>query len=127
MRHLVLLAVLSLSACAQQPAAPLAGAWVGRSEAELVSALGVPTRVHETEGRRFLAYDGYGAAQPVVVPSIGIGGFRSSGGWGSASGIGTGLGLSFGGLGGGGGPCTTSYEVAEGRIVNAIRSGPGCG
>lgn len=122
-----LLPLLTLAACATAPAAPDPTAWIGRTEADLVAALGVPSRQHEIGGRRFLAYDGYGTSQPVVVPSIGIGGFRSSGGWGSASGIGTGVGLSFGGLGGGGGPCTTSYEVVEGRIVSATRQGAGCG
>lgn len=125
MRRVLLLLPL-LAACATEPAAPLAGAWVGRSEAELVSALGVPTRVHETEGRRFLAYDGNGAQHPAVVPSIGFGVGRSSGRWGSATGFGTGLGLSFGPFGQAG-PCTTSYEVQGGQVVAASRARPGCG
>jgi hypothetical protein len=126
MRRLFLLLPLLLAACAETPAAPLAGVWVGRSEADLVASLGVPTRVHEAEGRRFLAYDGNGAAHPVVVPSLGFGVGRSSGSWGSATGIGTGLGLSFGPFGQTG-PCTTSYEVQDGRVVAASRQGPGCG
>jgi hypothetical protein len=120
------LPLLLLAACAGQAPAPTPTAWIGRSEVELVSALGVPSRVHEAEGRRFLAYDEAPAAAPAVVPSIGIGGFRSSGGWGSASGVGTGLGLSFGPFGTTG-PCTTRFEVAEGRVVGAMRQGPGCG
>jgi hypothetical protein len=126
MRRSIPLLLFLLAACAAEPAAPLAGAWVGRSEAELVSSLGVPDRVHEADGRRFLAYDGNGAQQPVVVPSIGFGVGRSSGGWGSATGFGTGLGLSLGPFGQTG-PCTTSYEVRDGRVIDAIRQGPGCG
>jgi hypothetical protein len=124
MRRLLLL--LPLAACAQQPPAPLPAAWVGRSEAELVAQLGVPSRVHEAEGRRFLAYDGNGASYPAVWPSFGLGVGSASGGWGSGTAIGTGLGLSFGPFGQTG-PCTTTFEVQEGRIVTATRAGPGCG
>lgn len=117
-----------LAACAQAPPAPDPTAWIGRSEAELVAALGVPSRVHEADGRRFLAYDVHGTGTaPAVVPSIGVGVGRSSGGWGSSTGFGTGLGLSFGGFGGGGGYCTTSFEIREGRVATGIRQGPGCG
>ncbi len=128
MRRLLLLLPL-LAGCANEPPAPPVAAWVGRSEADLVSALGVPSRVFETEGRRFLAYDGVGAVSsgPVVVPSIGFGLSRFSGGWGSGTGIGTGLGLSFGNFGGGAQPCATSYEVREGTIIGASQQGPGCG
>jgi hypothetical protein len=115
-----------LAACAEPAPAPTPTVWIGRSELDLVTALGVPSRVHEAEGRRFLAYDEAGVPAPAVVPSIGIGGFRSSGGWGSASGIGTGVGLSFGNFGAPG-PCTTSFEIREGRVIGATRQGPGCG
>jgi hypothetical protein len=125
----LVLPLLLLGACAQTPPAPSDTVWIGRSEADLVASLGVPTRVHEAEGRRFLAYDGQGAVAsgPAVVPSIGFGVGRSSGGWGSATGIGTGLGLSFGGFGGGAQPCSTSYEVRDGQVIGATRQGPGCG
>jgi len=102
------------------------GVFVGRSEAELVSALGVPTRVYDQDGRRVLSYDGAGAAQPAVVPSIGLGFGRSSFGWGSATGVGIGTGLTFGSFGGSQ-PCTTSYEIRDGLVLGATRSGPGCG
>ena len=36
--------------------------YVGRLEAELVAGLGVPSRAHEVEGRRLLAYEFSGAA-----------------------------------------------------------------
>ncbi len=125
MRRL-LWSLLLLTACAQEPPAPLATAWVGRSEADLVASLGVPTRVFDFEGRRILAYDGYGAAQQAVVPSLGFGFGRASGGWGSATGFGTGIGLSFGPFGQSG-PCTTQYEVQDGRVIAAMRTGSGCG
>jgi hypothetical protein len=124
MRRLLLL--LPLAACTQQAPAPLPTAWVGSSEAQLVAALGVPSRVYEADGRRFLAYDGNGATYPAVVPSVGFGVGSVSGGWGRATGVGTGVGLSFGPFGQAG-PCTTTYEVQEGRVVNGTRSGPGCG
>ena len=120
-----LLPLLTLVACAQAPAAPDPTAWIGRTEGELVAALGVPTRVHDAEGRRFLAYDTV-AGGSSVVPSIGLGVGRSTGGWGSATGIGTGVGLSFGSFGGGGGVCTTSFELVEGRVAAGQRQGSGC-
>lgn len=125
MRRPLLLLPL-LAACSNEPPAPMAAAWVGRSEAELVSTLGVPSRVHEIEGRRFLAYEGSGAAHPVVTPSIGIGIGTFSGRWGGGTAIGSGAGVSFGPFGSQG-PCTTSYEVQDGRIVSATRQGAGCG
>jgi hypothetical protein len=125
MRALPLLPLALLAACASEPPAPPSGAWIGRSEAELVGALGVPTRVYEAGGSRFLAYERAGTAAPAVVPSFGFGVGRASGGWGSATGFGTGLGLSFGPFGAAG-PCTTSYELRDGRVVNALRQGPGC-
>jgi hypothetical protein len=123
-----LLAILLLAACEQTPPSPSPTSWIGRSEAELVSTLGVPNRVHEAEGRRFLAYDGFGLPPqgPAVTPSIGLGVGRASGGWGSATGVGTGIGLSFGGFGGVSQPCTTTYEMAGGRVIGAVAQGPGC-
>lgn len=120
-----LLPLLPLAACAQAPAAPDPAAWIGHTEGELVAALGVPNRVHEADGRRFLAYDTITGGSS-VVPSVGLGVGRSTGGWGSATGIGTGLGLSFGGYGTGG-VCTTSFEVIEGRVAAGQRQGSGCG
>jgi hypothetical protein len=42
-------------------------AYVGRSEADLVASLGVPARVYQTEGRRFLQYE----RRKVVAESAG--------------------------------------------------------
>jgi hypothetical protein len=121
MRRFLPLALLA--ACAQQPAGPPPIVWVGHPEAELVAALGVPSRVYDAQGRRFLAYDSTGSA-PFVVPSLGFGFGGGSGGWGSWSGVGTGIGLSFGG---GAAPCTTTFEVQDGRVVTASQVGSGCG
>jgi hypothetical protein len=120
-----LLPALLLAACTPPPPpGPPPAAWIGHSEAELVAALGVPTRFYDAPGgRRFLAYDTQRSV-PVVMPSFGLGFGSGSGGWGSWSGVGTGLGLSFGG---GAAPCTTTYEVQGGRVVTAGSAGPGCG
>lgn len=128
-RRIALLVPLLLAACAQPgnpPGPDLTTNWVGRSEADLVSTLGVPDRVHEVGGRRFLAYEARTVTGgPVVTPSLGFGLGRFSGGWGSGTAIGTGLGLSFGG---GGAPvvCGASYEVQNGQVVGQTRQGPGC-
>ncbi|MDO9710986.1 hypothetical protein [Paracraurococcus lichenis] len=58
MRRLLFLTLLALAACAQEP--PLEARLqplVGRTEAELVGALGVPNATYEAEGTRFLQYE----------------------------------------------------------------------
>jgi hypothetical protein len=121
MRRAVLLLPL-LAACAQ-PSPPLDTAMVGLSEAELVQARGVPSRVQEVEGQRVLSYDApAGAAGPVLRPSIGFGVGRWSGGWGSAVGVGTGIGLGFGGAPQ---PCPTSYLLRDGRVIGVTQQGCG--
>lgn len=126
-RLLTLLPLAWLAACAQPEDPATDAAWIGRSEADLVATLGVPDRVFETGGRRFLAYDARsGLGGPIVTPSIGLGFGSFSGGWGRGSGIGLGTGLTFGG-GGYGRGCGASYEVRDGRVVGMTRQGPGCG
>lgn len=128
MKRLIALPLL-LVACTQTPPPPPVGAaWVGRGEGELVATLGVPDRVHEVEGRRFLAYDlRYLAAEPAPFVSFGFGTY-SGGGW---RGGGTGFGLGFGVPLVGGpppiAPCTTSYEVRNGQVVGVTLAGPACG
>jgi hypothetical protein len=125
MRRLALLPLLALAACAPQSATTVENP-VGLTEAELVGRLGVPTRSYEVEGRRFLAWDTQGSSGPAVVPSLGLGFGRFGGGGFSGSGFGTGLGLSFGG-GGGYAPCTSTYELQQGRVVGFNQQGAGCG
>lgn len=100
-------------------------AYLGRSEAELVGGLGVPSRVYDTpDGRRLLQYDFAGSApRPSVVPSVGLG----FGGFGGGVGIGTGLGLGFGGYGQPGViDCSAVFELRDGRVLTFTRRGEGC-
>ena len=103
-------------------------AYLGRSEAELVGGLGVPSRTYDApDGRRLLQYDFAGSApRPSVVPSVGLG-FGGFGGFGGGVGIGTGLGLGFGGYGR---PavmdCSAIFEVRNGRVLTFSRRGEGC-
>jgi hypothetical protein len=58
MRKLLLGALLALAACAQEPPLEVRlQPFVGRSEAELVGGLGVPTATYEAGGTRFLQYE----------------------------------------------------------------------
>ncbi|MBL6454276.1 hypothetical protein JMJ55_03000 [Belnapia sp. T6] len=53
-----LLPLLLLAACAIGPGIEeRMAAQIGRSEVQLVEALGVPTRTHEADGLRFLQYE----------------------------------------------------------------------
>lgn len=119
-----LLPLLLLAACTQAPPRLAPDSWIGRSEGDLVSGLGVPHRTMEQDGRRLLAYDGTGMARSAVVPSIGIGIGGGSGRYGG-TGVGTGLGLSFM-PGAGGNACTTTFEVQGGRVTGFTRAGPDC-
>jgi hypothetical protein len=129
MRNLLPLLLLLPVACAG-PVRPDPAAWIGSSEAALVTSLGVPDRVYERDGRRVLSYDRAASSAPLVTPSIGFGVGGFSGGGRRGVGIGTGLGLGLGGgLGGGGGlaSCTTSYEIRGGQVISAAQTGPDCG
>ena len=124
MRYCRWLPLLTLAACAQAPAAPDPTIWIGRSEADLVAALGVPSRSYEAEGRRFIAYEtAGGSSAPAVVPSIGFGVGSFGGGRGGGTAVGTGVGLSFLGGGGGYGPCVTTYELRDSLVIGATRQG----
>jgi hypothetical protein len=59
MRRLILLVVVGLTTgCVNQLAVRQSelAQWVGRSETQLVEAMGVPTRTYETGGLKFLSY-----------------------------------------------------------------------
>lgn len=102
--------------------------WVGHPEAEVVNALGVPTRTYEGDGRRLLQYEfARPSSTPAIFPSIGLG-YRSGGwGWhGGGWGVGTGLGLGFGGYGAAPAGCVLVFEVRDGRVTSFGRNGPGC-
>jgi hypothetical protein len=103
-----------------------AGTYIGRTEADLIAGLGVPSRAYETpDGRRFVQYDTVSAqpSGPVVVPSIGLG--FGNFGWGGGWGVGTGL--AFGGYA----PtpavtCSLTFELRGGRVQGFDRRGGGC-
>jgi hypothetical protein len=121
--------LLALSACADTGAADRQLAThVGRTESELVASLGVPTRTHEVDGRRFLSYDYLGgtSSRSSIQPSIGLGFGRTSWRGGSATGIGVGTGLGFSSFPAPSESCSTTFELREGRVIGFRREGPGC-
>ncbi len=127
MHRLLLLLPLLLAACGSSGTTAefdrRIGTYVGRSEADVVANLGVPSRTYEGDGRRLLQYEFVRpSSRPAVFPSIGLG-FGSFGG---GVGVGTGLGLGLGGYGGGAEGCVLVFESREGRITSFNRSGPGC-
>ena len=116
------LAALSLSACATREAFDQRQAtFVGRSEAELVSALGVPARTYDTEGRRFLQYE-----DRRIVSYPGSVGFGYGGYYGRRFGY-----AGFGGVGGFGPTietraCDLTFELRGGRVVGFNARGDSC-
>jgi len=121
----VAVAVLMLAGCASSGRPELEarlGELMSIPEAELVRRVGVPARVHEAQGRRFLAYvELWPDVAYTPWTSIGIGHFGRGGG------IGMGMGSSFGS------PqfidryCEATFEVAEGRVVGFAVRGSSCG
>ena len=105
---------LALSACATREAFDAQqAAFIGRSEAELVAALGVPVRTYDAEGRRFLQYED---RRIVSYPG--------------AAGLGYGLGR-WSGLGGYGPriesrSCDVTFELRDGRVVGFSARGDSC-
>lgn len=104
--------------------------YVGQPEVRLVEGLGVPERIYETDGRRFLEYSFSSAAAPASSGfSFGVGaGSFSSGGRGRGGGFGTGIGLGFplGSSGYDAMPCVVTFEVRDERVLNFSRQGDHC-
>lgn len=119
---------LALAACAETGPADFdrqMASHVSGSEAQLVSALGVPERSYEVDGRRFLQYSFAGPARgPAISPGIGLG--IGGGNWGRGVGVGTGIGFGFGGGGYPPEPCVVTFEVRDGRVLDFLRQGAGC-
>jgi hypothetical protein len=70
MRRALLLLPLLLAACAERPGlSERLSPWIGRGEADLIAAFGVPVRTHEAEGRRFLQFE---QRRSVLVPQPGF-------------------------------------------------------
>jgi hypothetical protein len=105
--------------------------YVGQPEVRLVEELGVPHRIYETEGRRFLEYEFSSAAAPASPAfSLGFGAGSFSGGrhgWGSGFGTGLGVGIPLGGSRYEPIPCIVTFEVRDGRVLDFRRQGEGCG
>jgi len=126
------LALLALAGCAvptQQAFDARQATLLGRSEAELVASLGVPDRVHEVDGRRFLQYE-----ERRLISYGGGGGFYGP----SYAGLGLGFGygrrgLGYGGFYGGGfaptvetRACDLTFELRDGRVFAFNRRGNDC-
>ena len=125
MRTMLLLAGLTLAACATQAGFDARmQALVGTPEGDLVQALGVPEGDFTTpDGRRFLQYERLGVRSPSPAPVIGlgVGGF----GWGGGYGSGIGIGTAFPAYA----PppeCRVTFEMRSGRVASYSRSGAGC-
>ena len=105
--------------------------YVGQPEIRLVEGLGVPQRIYDGEGQRFLEYDLTSSTPPAASGlsfGIGAGSFGYGGGYGRGRGVGTGIGLGFP-LGGGGyaaEPCLVTFELRDGRVFNFRRTGDNC-
>jgi hypothetical protein len=104
--------------------------YVGQPEVRLVEGLGVPLRVYETEGRRFLEYD-FSSTAASASPTFGLGfgaGSFSGGHYGRGGGVSTGLGIGIP-LGGSSyepAPCIVTFEVRDGRVLDFRRRGENC-
>lgn len=80
MRRLLILAPAFLAACAQGPTLDQRlSTFIGRSELDLVSALGVPARSHTVDGVRFLAFE---SQRTIALPSGTAWGGGPGGPWG---------------------------------------------
>jgi hypothetical protein len=111
-----LLAAGLLSGCAshaierrQAALAPM----VGQTEADLVRQLGVPTRVFETGGQRFLSYD---EQQVSVTPGF-PGYYGPWGPWGPYSGMPPTI-MQW--------ACETTFDIASNRVQSFTVRGNGC-
>jgi hypothetical protein len=115
MRTPILLAVLTLAACAD-PAAVARhqarlNAHIGQSETELVRQLGVPSRSYDADGHRFLAYTATHLDIWPGGPLFGFGRF---------------------GYGGGFPPqvvqwrCDTTFELVDGHVAAWTQRGNNC-
>ncbi len=122
-RILTLAALLGLAGCAYPN--PLhvkeLNALVGKSEPDLLRSYGVPSRVYDTSGLRFVSYQ-MTRIESFPGDGFGYGGYGYSG-FGLAGGFGYG---GYGGFGGGGGfgpeiiqrDCNTTFEL-QNHIVKA--------
>jgi hypothetical protein len=116
---LPLLPVLALSACAVGPTIDdRLASYVGRTELELVTALGVPTRDYETGGQKFLQYE---EQRTIALP----GGFAGAPIGPYGRGYYGGFGLSYTTYA----PvqCDVTFALRDGRVASYTYRGQGCG
>jgi hypothetical protein len=110
MKRAAMLGLLLVAACdpyeLQHRKQELAG-YVGVSEADLVRAMGVPTRTFEAGGHRFLAYDQ--TTQTITPPPYP---------WGYGAGFPAGV-VNY--------TCETTFEIADGRVISTSLRGNACG
>ncbi len=115
MRRLLLLLCLPLAACAQGPTlAERLQPYVGQTELQLVTALGVPSGTYEVEGRRFLQF---AQRRTVFLPGPaypGYGAWGPRGGWPPPAVPAT-------------VECDVTFELREGRVTGFSYRGQGCG
>lgn len=119
MRLVVPLAILLLAGCTQynmEARAKRLTPLVGQAETQLVQAMGIPTRVMETGGHRFLEYD---ETRVDVLPAM-------PGPWGAWGPYGVGYGAGF--------PpevvqrsCQTTFDLVAGRVQSFAFRGNACG
>ncbi|WP_052402414.1 hypothetical protein [Muricoccus aerilatus] len=104
------LCLLTLSSCATGPNLnDRLAAYVGKSELELVSTIGVPASNYETGGQKFLKYE----EQRTVAPPSGYAGPFYGG-------FGRGFYGRYGGFGGG---FSTTYAPVQCDVTFALREG----
>jgi hypothetical protein len=90
---------------------------VGQSELELVTALGVPVRTYDVEGRRFLQYEQRRTvfyAEPAAFRPPAYGPWGPRWGWSPAAVPAT-------------VECDVTFELREGRVTGFSYRGQGCG
>ncbi len=122
-RMMSVAAVLALAGCAYPNPQHVAAmnALVGKSETDLVHALGVPSRTYDTGGHKFLAY-----SRSKLESTPGSPGFGPWGGWG--------YGYWGGGYGGWGGfppeiiqrDCETTFDLLGGTVQSWSFRGNDC-
>jgi hypothetical protein len=117
------LALLALAGCGtggRQELEARLGELVGVPEAELVRRAGVPARVHEADGRRFLAYvELWPDVAYMPWAGFGAGAFGRGGGIGMAHGFGSPQFIDR--------SCEVTFEMSAGRVAGFTMRGSSCG